>query len=121
MQPDELRSALAAFTGTDDYHRHETATFSYSDGVKFLADEAGAYWLIDLIASWQKRCRKDRPLRKLQIWELRVDLKKRSGLLACLRAPGDEVFRTSLPFTDFPLDFLQLYLEHEVLMLPGER
>ncbi|HYK01296.1 MAG TPA: hypothetical protein VE974_06040 [Thermoanaerobaculia bacterium] len=121
MRPDELRSALAAFTGTADYHHHETASFSYSDGVKFLADEAGAYWLIELIASWQKRCRKDRPLRTSQVWELRVDLETKSGVLVCLRALEDEVFRISLPFTDFPLAFMRLYLENEVLMLPGER
>lgn len=119
MRPDELRSALAAFAGTDDYHRHDTANFSYSDGVKFLADNAGAYWLIDLIASWQKRCRKDRQLRELQIWQL-----KKTGNEAdviCLRALDDEAFRLHLTFTDFPLDEVTLYLEDNVLMLPGER
>jgi hypothetical protein len=121
MEPAELRSALAMFTGSDDFYRHANTDFSYTDGVRFLAEQAGAYWLLDSISSWQKRARKDRMLRDFQIWELRVDLVKKTGFLVCLRDSDDEAFRERIPFTDFPLDSIRLYLENNVLMLPGER
>lgn len=118
MQPNELRSALALFTGTENYHPHISG-LHYTDGVAFLAENAGAYWLIDLIGSYQKRCRKDRMLREFQVWTL-----KKTGNEAdviCLRDMDDEAFRQHIPFTDFPLDEVTLYLENEVLMLPTER
>ena len=43
--------ALALFTGTQQYYqlnRHVVLT----DGTRYLADEAGAYWLMDAIASY---------------------------------------------------------------------
>src|ERR1039458_7739091 len=50
---DELEQCLRYFTGTEEYHRHWMRRITFTDGVKFLAEQAGAYWLIDLIASWQ--------------------------------------------------------------------
>jgi hypothetical protein len=117
MEPNEIRSALALFTGTQNYYPHESG-LNYTDGVAFLAENAGAYWLLDLIASYQKRCRKDRSLRDFQIWKL-VKTGKKADVI-CLRDSDDEAFRQHIPFTDFPLDEVTLYLENEVLLLPGE-
>jgi hypothetical protein len=117
MTPDELRGALASFTGTENYYAHMSG-LHYTDGVAFLAENAGAYWLIDLIASWQKRARKDPMLREFQLWELRVTGREADAI--CFRDTNDEAFRQHIPFTDFPLSEVKLYLENEVLMLPGE-
>jgi hypothetical protein len=120
MNADELRRALSHFTGTDEWHKHMSGLL-FTDGVKFLADTVGAYWLIDLIASWQKRARKDRMLREIQIWELRVDLAAHTAIAVCLRDTNDEAFRQEIPFTDFPLESVKFYLENDVLCLPSER
>jgi hypothetical protein len=119
MTPRELRARLAAFSATETIHPHSSRLFNYSDGVKYLADNAGAYWLLDLIAANFKRARKDRMLRQFQIW--RLEKTGSTAVLICLRDADDEAFRIRVPFTDFPLDSVKLYLENELLMLPSER
>lgn len=44
---------LNKFSGSDELHSHWLKQFVYSDGVKFLADEGQAYWLLDAIALHQ--------------------------------------------------------------------
>ena len=48
-----LEADLAQFSGTDNWWKHRTGRLTYTDGVKFLAEKAGAFWLIDLVASYQ--------------------------------------------------------------------
>lgn len=120
MDPRDIEASLAQFAGSDNIYPHLSGLV-YTDGVKYLADTLGAHWFIDLIASWQKRARKDRTLREFQLWELRVDLEKRTAIAICFRDIGDEAFRQDIPFTDFPLASIRLYLENETLMLPTER
>ena len=118
MDKEELRIALTKFTGTANYYRHWTRAFHYTDGVAFLADNAGAYWLLDHIAAMQKRARRDPALREFQAWRLTVSEKR--GMIACLRDEDDEAFVDELPFTDFPLPEITLYLSNGVLHLPSE-
>ena len=42
---------LGQFIGTDHYYRISPSTV-ITDGCKYLADESGAYWLMDAIASY---------------------------------------------------------------------
>lgn len=44
---------LSPFTGTEHWYKHWLGGLLYTDGVKYVADQAGAYWLIDAIASYQ--------------------------------------------------------------------
>jgi Family of unknown function (DUF6876) len=118
MDKEELRAALTKFTGTLNYYRHWTRAFHYTDGVAFLAKTAGAYWLLDYIAAMQKRVRRDPALREFQVWRLCVNGTR--GVIACLRDRDDEAFRDELPFTDFPLPEITLYLSDGVLYLPSE-
>jgi hypothetical protein len=99
--------------------RHSSTLLSYTEGVQELAGRQGAYWLIDLIASYQKRCAKDRQLRDFQIWQLRKHPDS-SADLTCLRDTNDEAFRVRIPFTDFPDNELKLYVSDGILMLPDE-
>lgn len=50
MEQAELSVALKSFTGTTRFYRHWAGILVFTDGAKFLADEAKAYWLIDAIA-----------------------------------------------------------------------
>jgi len=118
MDKEELKTALTKFTGTVNYYRHWTRAFHYTDGVAFLADNAGAYWLLDHIAAMQKRARRDPMLREFQGWKLTVSGTR--GVIACLRDKDDEAFRDELPFTDFPLQEITLHLSNGVLHLPSE-
>jgi hypothetical protein len=118
MDAHELESALKQFTGTETYHDHWTGAFRYTDGVAFLAENAGANWLLDHIAAWQKRARRDPKLREFQAWSLTVTDKR--AVISCLRDTDDEAFREEIPFTDFPLAEVTLYLVNRVLYLPSE-
>ena len=54
LHPAEFQLDLRQFTGTTQWHRWSKLTeLVCTDGAKYLADEAGAYWLLDAIASHQ--------------------------------------------------------------------
>jgi len=119
MEAPELRSELASFTGTTTYYRHLSRLIVYTDGVRYLAEIAKAYWLIDQIAFAQPRALKDAWLREFQLWELHV-AEDRSATLICSRDSEDVAFTIRIPSTDFPMDYVKLYVEGGVLLLPSE-
>jgi hypothetical protein len=52
LQPEEFAKDLRQFTGTEHYYRHPLARrVVYTDGVRYFAEAAGAYWLIDILAT----------------------------------------------------------------------
>lgn len=118
MEATELRKALRQFTGTTQYHEHWSG-IKYTDGVKFLAESANAYWLLDVIFSWQGVALEDAWLREFQLWELFVK-PDRSALIVCSRDSEDVAFRQPLLAPDFPLDYVKLYVEGGVILLPSE-
>ena len=128
IDPSTLAADLAQFTGTENYYAHWMKRVKFTDGVKYLADAAGAYWLIDLIASWQLKAKVRRE--EFQIWILTVGNRKRTGNkpMAYARCFPDtpepknanQVCVQGIPYTDFPLDEIKLYLRDGVIMLPSE-
>jgi hypothetical protein len=114
-----LEAALAQFSGTENWWRHWTGRITYTDGVKFLAEKAGAFWLIDLVASHQTaRLRQE----AFQVWLLAVNRGKTPMAVATCRADTDtpELVRQEIEHTDFPLASIRLWLVDSVLMLPSE-
>jgi len=121
MDKKELKAALAKFTRIRHLYRHWSGAFHYTDGVAFLAENAGAEWLLDHIAAHQKHVRKDSDLRDLQIWALRVTGSLKAEI-TCSRTKKDVAFREEMQlFSPFPLDEVTLYLEDETLLLSSER
>lgn len=51
--PDKLKSVMDQFFGgSDGRFRHPfNRRFIYTEGVKAMAEEAGAYWLLDIVAT----------------------------------------------------------------------
>ena len=48
-------SDLRQFTGCENWYRHGLVrSVLYTDGAKYLADQGGAYWLLDQIALAQR-------------------------------------------------------------------
>lgn len=127
----ELEAELPHFTGTEEYHRIvypwlRNTDFLLTDGVKHLADKAGvisgsAYWLIDLIASYQReKPVKDEPF---QVWKLTV--KESVGKVTCDDGNGRILASQDIPYTDFALDEITLYVTSDdfngiVVMLTSE-
>ena len=123
---EQLKISLQGFNGTQTYYSHWLPRFYYTDGVNFLASEAQAYWLIDAIASYQTNPNllSNPALQQIQFWNLEVNFDK-SACLKCLEDDGMAPAVTqTIPYTDFPLEKLTLYLQkgngYWVLMVPSE-
>jgi hypothetical protein len=109
---------LRQFTGTENWYRHGLVRHVlYTDGVRYLAEKANAYWLVDAIASVQLESKVR--YEEFQVW----NLQRMAGNQAVLIGEdgnGNEIYRQDIPFTDFPLDEIKLYFTNNVLMLPSE-
>jgi hypothetical protein len=114
-----LREAdLATFTGSETWYQHWLGKSLYTDGVKFVADRAGAYWLLDEIVTNQTQ-----PKIKgegFQVWTLKVDPEKHKAVLTCDDGNGNVVFTKRIEFTDFPLREIKLYCTDGTILLPSE-
>lgn len=128
MDASKLKSDLAGFTGTEAYHRLSIFPGVVgTDGVAYLCKTAGCFWLFDIIVSYQSRCKKDPMLRDFQVWKLKA--KDGKGVVTCERDKDEVAIRQAIPYTDFPLDEIMLYVEAGecggrpvmVCMLPSER
>lgn len=116
--PSEILATLPQFYGTVNWYRHPIARrYLYTDGVKYVGEACGAYWLIDSILVNQGRPEVQREA--FQVWKLVAINNK--GTLTCEDGNDREVYREDIPFTDFPLPEITLWLESNTLMLPSER
>jgi hypothetical protein len=112
------QSILTQFTGTEHYYRLNRKCV-LTDGTKYLAETAGAYWLMDAAASY---------LLELGTADwfvlIRPKVKDYAALLTLEDGNGRCHARQKIPFTDFPATEQVLYAvwdsEHWVLMLPSE-
>ena len=114
-----LEADLAQFCGTENWWKHWTGRLTFTDGVKFLAEKAGAFWLIDLVASHQTaKLRRE----EFQIWILTVDRNRTPVAVATCQADTDKpiLVRQEIDYTDFPLPSIKLWLVNGALMLPSE-
>jgi len=126
-----LLNELQYFTGDLERWRHSLyRKLLYTPGVKHLAERAGAYWLIDAIASWlpspqfRAAAQRDSRIGDIHFWNLAV-ADDRSAVLAAVADSGEEPFiRQEIEYTDFPLKEIDLYCvfdgEDWTLMLPSE-
>ena len=110
---------LMQFTGSEHWYRHGIARkVLFTDGAKYVADTAGAYWLIDEIAlaqAFNKRVAAE----EFQSWVLTVN-KDHSARLACEDGDGSVVWSKRIPLTDFPLDEITMFYENNTIYLPSE-
>jgi hypothetical protein len=124
----ELRDGLWHFTGTENWYPHSLVrNVLYTDGVQFVAEKGGAYWLLDEIAFANKFERKVID-EGFQFWKLVVTDNK--GVLTCEDGGKNGnrskvVYEKKIPFTDFPLPEITFYVEfgdenNRVILLPSE-
>ena len=113
-----LLAELTQFTGTQNYTRI-TRRHLLTDGAKYLADQAACYWLMDAIVSHLDEI-------GTQDWFVlvRLELQGSTATLIYEDGNGYEHARQAIPYTDFPLEQIQLYAcwdtEYWVIMLPSE-
>ena len=123
INPDQFIADLRQFTGTTQWHRWSRLTrLVCTDGAKYLAEEAGAYWLLDAIASHQNApaLKGSQRLQELQIWLLTVNADKSCRLTCAEDSNIAPVVVQNIEFTDFPLKEAKLYVCNNVVLLPSE-
>jgi hypothetical protein len=121
-------TTLSQFIGTENWYRHSLArSVTYTDGVKYVADEAGAYWLVDIIAIAQEHtpALKDQ---SFQTWKLTVK-EDASAVVVCTDGGQDvdddgkaiyrTLYRQKISFTDFPLREIEFYCCRDGLLGDG--
>jgi hypothetical protein len=110
---------LMQFTGSENWYRHGiNPNVLFTDGAKYLADEGGAYWLLDTIAICQ-RFEKSVAAEPFQVWKLTVR-PDRTAVLVCEDGNDNTVYTQHIEFSDFPLDEITLWCANNVIYLPSE-
>jgi hypothetical protein len=110
---------LAQFTGSENWYRHGlNPKVLFTDSAKHVADEGGAFWLLDAIAICQ-RYEKRVAAEGFQVWKLTVHA-DRTASLVCGDGNDNAVYTQHIPFTDFPLDEITLWFANNVIYLPSE-
>ena len=112
-------SDLVRFTGTEQWYRHGiNRKVLFTDGAKYVADQAGAYWLLDeiaLIQPYDKRLAAE----EFQVWKLAVNADQ-SAMLTCEDGNDHVVYTKPIEYTDFPSAGITLYFTNNTILLPSE-
>ena len=82
---------LRQFTGSENWYRHGiNRSVLFTDGAKYVADQGGAYWLLDIIAIAQQHD-KSVSTEEFQVWNLKVHF-DRSATVFCGDGNGNPVY-----------------------------
>lgn len=102
----------------------------YTPGVKFVADQGGAYLLIDEIAlsfgtaEMRRAMARDPRLETLQFWRLDVNNDRSARLTARADSGVESFINRRIPYTDFPMEYVDIWAGHDgrywTLYLPSE-
>ena len=112
-------TALAQFTGSERQYQHPLVNgITFTDGAKYVADKAGAYWLLDEIAL-ANRFERAVIAEHFQVWDLIVS-DDCSASLVCGDGDGIEVYSKRIEWTDFSIPSIRFYLCYGCIHLPSE-
>lgn len=114
----ELNAGLSLFHGTESFYQHINSRYRYTEGVHFLVESAGAYWLLDAIISWQHDPKV--AAEAFQQWRLRRVQNSSAWELWCEDGEGKRIAEQQLSFSDFPLEGIDLYCINSTVLLTGE-
>jgi hypothetical protein len=113
------KADLAQFTGSENWYRHAiNRAVLFTDGAKFMADQAGAYWLLDEIAIIQPHNARV-AAEGFQVWKLAVNADQ-TGILTCDDGNDHVLYTKQIEYTDFPQEGIALYFTNNTILLPSE-
>lgn len=119
MNAQELLAALPHFTGTEQWYYLPQfgRRYTYTDGIKFLAENAGAYWMIDYVLARQPFFENKRA--SFQVWKFRKD--EDDGFTFTVEdGNGNKLAQYTELYTDFPLDEFEFWVVNNVILLKSE-
>lgn len=128
----ELEAALSGYIGTEHYYTSPTfgaRGLRYTDGIRAMAELAGAYWLLDTIHA----AAMEHPQFKASLWTVRMESENDKGRLLIafdFRDDGTPIdsrgnvgqadFSQEFDFTDFPTGAFNFYIHGGVILLQSE-
>lgn len=110
------RADLDQFIGSETFYEQvmvDSSKLLLTEGCHFIRETYSAYWLFDLIGSYQFRLI-DEPM---QVWKL-VKYKD-EAVVSCEDGNRNILVSQQIPFTDFPFDITVWQVEGTCL-LPSE-
>lgn len=110
---------MAQFNGSETFYRYGLAgDVLFTEGVKYVVDTAGGYWLLDIICItniYEPKIRGE----EFQLWTLSV-WENSTGYVTCDDGNGNVVYEQALNLTDFPSPGIKLYFCNGTILLPNE-
>jgi hypothetical protein len=108
---------LSQFYGTEKYHK--TFVFSpnlkHTDGVQYFAEQAGAFWFLDIVAT------EIYPFSdKYPFMTIYLTAKDRKADIIVQDGDISRLFQRHINFTDCPEGTYEFFLTDDVLMLCSE-
>src|SRR5262249_38957953 len=96
---------LAEFKGTEKYYRYQSLLLT--DGTYYLAENAGCFWLMDVIWS---HAMENRWFGKEDFVTCKLTVQDNVGDVVFDDGNGNILVTQQVPFTDFPMEEIQLYI-----------
>lgn len=113
-QVNEILEALPQFTGTTQYYKLSFG-LKATDGIYYIFESCEAFWLGDLIASYQQDLKNE----EFQVYKLSVN-DDSSALVEISDGNNNILAKQIIEFTDFPLQNIQIWVVNGVALLPSE-
>lgn len=116
-----LENELQQFTGTEQwYYNPLYPNMKYTDGVKYFAEKAGAYWFLDITGTeYHPKTTGDNPE-----WDYFLSIVmtvENEQAIIKVTDGNDKVFVLhGIEYTDCPTGTWKFYLTDNVLLLPSE-
>jgi len=109
---------MSQFIGSEEWYRHSLMrNILFTQGAKYVADTAGAYWLLDEIATSQLM--PEIHAEEFQVWKLKV-LPGDQADLVVEDGNDNVVFQKHIEYTDFPEPGIDLWFQNNTIFLPSE-
>ncbi|QHT65370.1 hypothetical protein GXP67_01100 [Rhodocytophaga rosea] len=110
-EPKELN--LQYFTGTENYYTHGIGALKIllTDGCKYVAEEAQAYWLFDIVLSYQMHTHIRNEA--FQHWELKKQLQE-GWMITCDVGDRKILAKQTISYSDFPFIIIGFYMVDSV-------
>jgi len=122
-QGNEIKEGLQHFYGTEQFYSIPLLRTRFTDGIKYLANEADCFWLITDTSVIAKSLKDRSEFITIDFRRLSKEKQDLTGYEAeIVYTDGNDTLleKQGYRLTDFPLDELRLFFINDTLMLPSE-
>ena len=114
---EEILGNLPYYNGSEEFCKFSPLSkLIASEGAMYVANSCGAFWLLDIVAS----CQLIAAVRREVMQAYTLTVQDNEGLVVVTDGNKKEIYRQEIPYTDFPLDEIILWVRDGVVFLPSE-